>query len=246
MRVKSIFSGSWAIFLLAALAMPALAENARLPYRMLFNAEITRARLNRAHTNLFVVLTMQSTQPDVKTSDLTVYIDSKSGRIPVEVNPAGEFDVPVRDDLLSEDPWVIVNQPKGTMKLDWKVALVPGRLTNSMSYARLMGPLRESEQVQQEIRRAFSGGPPRPVAGLKLTFPARRSQPGGHHSRQGRRPKNRSERSAGYNPAAGDGPAGGRPGNNAVQHPRRGGNHLSAGKRVKRNRTRLAMAGVLA
>ena len=58
-------------------------------------------------------MVMQSTLPDVKSSDLAVYIESKSGKIPVEVRTAGDFAVPMRDDLLAEDPWLITNQPRG-------------------------------------------------------------------------------------------------------------------------------------
>lgn len=154
------------------LAQPVAAENARLPYRLLYTAEMTRANLNRSHTNLVVVLTMKSTQASVKRSDLEVYIDSKSGKLPIEISPTGQFRLPFQEDLMAENPWVIVNQPKGTMKLDWEVALLPGRLTNSLHYARLMGPVRESEQVQEEIRRSFANGPRQMVTGLKLTFPS--------------------------------------------------------------------------
>jgi len=172
MNVKPIFCGSCAALWLSVLAGPALAENARLPYHQLYNAQKAQADLNHAHTNLLVVLTMQSTLPGVKTSDLAVYIEAKAGKIPIEIGAAGDFTIPMRDNLLAEDPWIITNQPKGTMKLNWKVGVIPGRITHSVHYARLMRPVRESEDVQEQIRRFFPGSPRLAVTGLKLTFPA--------------------------------------------------------------------------
>jgi len=172
MNVKQILNGGGAALLLFALAGPALAENARLPYHQLYNAQKARADLNRAHTNLLVVLTLQSTLPDVKSSDLAVYIEARAGKIPVEIGAAGDFTIPLRDDLLAEDPWIIINQPKGTMKLNGQVGVIPGRITHSVHYARLMRPVRESEEVQEQMRRFFPGAPRLAMTGLRMTFPA--------------------------------------------------------------------------
>jgi hypothetical protein len=188
MNVKPIFYGSCAALWLVILAGPVLAENARLPYHQLYNAQKTQADLNRAHTNLVVVLTLQSTLPNVKTSDLAVYIQARSGKIPLAIGTAGDFTIPMRDDLLAEDPWIITNQPKGTMKLNWRVGVVPGRLTHSVHYARLMRPVRESEDIQDQIRRFFPGSPRLAVSGLKLTFlPAQQKAVVVIHARDGDR-----------------------------------------------------------
>jgi hypothetical protein len=172
MNVKSIICGSCAALVLSALAGPALAENARLPYHLLYNAQRASADLSRAHTNLLVVLTLQSTLPNVRTSDLAAYIEARAGKIPIEIGAAGDFTLPMRDDLLAEDPWVIINQPKGTMKLNGQVGVIPGRITHSVHYARLMRPVRESEEVQEQMRPFFPGSPRLTMTGLKLTFPA--------------------------------------------------------------------------
>ena len=156
--------------MLSVLAGPVLAENARLPYHQLYNVQKAQADLNHAHTNLVVVMIMQSTLPAVKTSDLAVYIETKAGKIPIEVGAAGDFAVPMRGDLLAEDPWIITNQPKGTMKLNWKLGVIPGRITKSVHYARLMRPVRDSEEVQEQMRRYFPGSPRLTMTGLKLTF----------------------------------------------------------------------------
>jgi hypothetical protein len=170
MRVKSIFCGVGAAWSLWASAGAARADNARLPYHLLYEAQKTRTELNQAHTNLLIVLTVQSTRPGVKTSDLILYIDAKGGPIPIQVGAAGDFVIPLRDDLLEEDPWIVVNQPKGTMKLNWEVGLVPGRLARSLRYARLMRPVAESQVVQEQVRRFSPGSPRLAATGLRMAF----------------------------------------------------------------------------
>jgi hypothetical protein len=88
----------------------------------------------------------------------------------VPIRSAGDFTIPMRDDLLAEDPWIITNQRKGTMKLDWQVGVVPGRIEKTLRYARLMGPVRDSEQIQRQMREFFPGSPRLTVTGLKMTF----------------------------------------------------------------------------
>jgi hypothetical protein len=171
MNVKPNLSRICAALVLFALAGPALAENARLPYRQIYNAQKAQAAVNLAHTNLLVVMVMKSTLPGVETSDLVVYIETKTEKIPVEIGPTGDFTVPLRDDLLAEDAWIITNQPKGTMKVNSQICVILGSITNSVHYARLMRPVRDSEEVQEQMRRFFPGSPRLTMTGLKLTFP---------------------------------------------------------------------------
>jgi hypothetical protein len=171
------FKPIFVALLLLAPAGPALADNARLPYHLVYTIQKAQANINDAHTNLLLALTMQSTSPEIKTADLSVYIDAKAGKIPVEMGPGGDFAVPLRDDLLAENPWIVVNQPKGTMKLNWQAAVLPGKFTHSIRYARLMRPVRDSGDVEEQMRRYFPGSPERTVTGLNLTFPSTDQNP---------------------------------------------------------------------
>src|ERR1035441_4301797 len=58
------------------------------------------------------------------------------------------------------------------MKLNWQVGVIPGRIAKSIHYARLMRPVRECEDVQEQMRRFFPGSPRLTMTGLKLTFPS--------------------------------------------------------------------------
>jgi hypothetical protein len=118
---------------------------------------------------------MRSTQPEVKYSDITASIQAKSGPIPVPIGPDGVFSVPLRDDLLAEDPWILVNQPRGTMELKWRAGLAASlarQMTNAAHYGPLMRVVRECDVVQESMRQFFPNAPRLTAVGVRLTFPA--------------------------------------------------------------------------
>jgi hypothetical protein len=159
---------------LVCLAPPAAwAEDARLPYHLLRGMQMAQLEMSRGHTNLAIVLQMRSTLPDVKYSDITAYMDAKAGKIPVPIGAAGSFAVPLREDLSAEDPWIIVNQPKGTMILSWQAGLAPAlvrQMTNALHYGPLMRVVRECDEVQESMRQFFPGAPRLTAVGLRLIF----------------------------------------------------------------------------
>jgi hypothetical protein len=151
----------------------AAAENARLPYHEIRQIQQAQAALSRDHPNLALVLTMRSTLPNVKYSDIQAYVDAKSGRIPIPVGANGAISLPAREDLQTENPWVIINQPKGTMELNWHAGLSPAlarSLTNSVHYGPLMRAVRECDDVQDKMRQFFPAAPRLTMVGLKLAF----------------------------------------------------------------------------
>ncbi len=143
------------------------ADPARIPYSVVCQIQKSQAKVSQAYTNLQIVLRMRSIQPGIKPEDLRVFIDSKEGPIDVKLDSGGNFSVPVRDSLLNENPWIMVNQPKGTMKLEWNVGVIV-HPTAGMRYGDLMRPLQDVQAVGREIAR---GGSTLTVHGLKLTFP---------------------------------------------------------------------------
>jgi hypothetical protein len=171
MRAHAVPRGVFALILLVQL--PALAENARLPYHHLYDIQKIQAGLCQVHTNLQIILQLQSALPNVKTSDLEVYLDSKSGKIPVAIGADGEIEMPLRDDLLAEDPWLVTNQPKGTMELNWQAGLarsIVRQMTNAIHYGLVMGALHDCEEVQAGMRQFFPDTPKWTMAGWKIIF----------------------------------------------------------------------------
>lgn len=168
--------------------LQAAAEPARLPYELIYRIQETEASLSRSFTNLEMQLRLSSTLPEVAISNLAVYIDSKDGRIPVQLNPAnGSFSLPMRDSLVTEGAWVVANQPKGTMKFEWymglKVSEVP---TNGVHYRDLMRPLKALEVIRGEMEK-IPGSPPLAIFGLKLIFPPEKEAAVVVHAKSGDR-----------------------------------------------------------
>jgi hypothetical protein len=171
MTVKTVQS-VWLTVLLLAPCL-ARAEDARLPYHELCRIQKKQLELGRLHTNLVLVLQMSSTNPNVNYSNITAAIDAKSGRIPIRIGAEGVFSVPLREDLAAEDPWIIVNQPRGTMQLSQRTGLAPAvtrQMTNAIHYGPLMRLVRECDEVQEAMRQFFPGAPRLTAVGLRLTF----------------------------------------------------------------------------
>jgi len=147
------------------------ADQARIPYELIYRIQKTEAGLSRSFTNLNMFLRMSSTLPNVGIRDLVVYIDSKDGRIPVALDPTnGGFSLPMRDSLVAEGAYVVANQPKGTMNFEWyvglKIAAVP---TNGVRYRDLMRPLNALEEIRTEMEK-IPGSPSLKISGLKFIY----------------------------------------------------------------------------
>jgi hypothetical protein len=169
-------------------AVPSRAQNARLPYAQLYQMQRVQNELSGAYTNLVVNLRMEPVSTNVSVGHLDAYIDAKSGRVPVKIGADGDFSVPMRDDLLAENPWIIANQPRGTMKLDWFVGLAVRPVGTSARYRTLMQVVRDCGDVRERMRQVFPGAPRGTVSGLKLTFiPGGTNAPVVIHSERGDR-----------------------------------------------------------
>lgn len=169
MRAKVLAAAAAAC--VTALAARAEGDNARLPYGPLYHMEQIQGELAHDYTNLVVILRMTPSRTGVKPQDVSVYVDAKSGKIPVKIGPEGDFSVPMRDDLLTEKPWVVTDQPKGTMKLDWGLALAVDQVTNPTHYARLMKPVKDCSYVEQRMHEVLPNTATINITGLKITFP---------------------------------------------------------------------------
>jgi hypothetical protein len=161
-----------AICALLLLTPAARAEDqARLPYELIYHMQKTEDTLALTFTNLTMFLRMTPTSPGVRTEDVTAYIDSKEGRIPVKLNPTnGNFTVPLREGLLAQNTEIVVNQPKGTMRFQWYVGLENDQLpADGIHYRDLMRPLRAVEVIRDEMAK-IPGTPPLTILGLKMLY----------------------------------------------------------------------------
>jgi hypothetical protein len=152
------------------MALPSRAENARVPYAQLYQMQRAQSELSAQYTNLLVALRMTSISTNVGPGDLDVFIDAKSGKFPVVIGQNGNFNVPMRDDWLAENPWIITNQPRGSMRIDWFLGLVLRHLTTSVRYQSLMQVVRDCGDVRKRMRQVLPSAPNGTVSGLKLKF----------------------------------------------------------------------------
>jgi hypothetical protein len=97
-------------------------ENATLPYKTLCGLVALDLKGVMGVTNQEIRLTITSKTPGVNPSDIRLYIDSRDGRIPIPLNADGTFSLPIVKTLLSENPNIVANQPKGTMELEGRLA----------------------------------------------------------------------------------------------------------------------------
>jgi len=98
-------------------------EQAKLPYAAVYQAVTMQFDEIKSMTNRQARFAMSSSLPGVRPQDIKLYIDAKTGHIPLELNSDGTFSLPLRDDLMKENPFIVANQPKGSMKLEADVTL---------------------------------------------------------------------------------------------------------------------------
>jgi hypothetical protein len=145
-----------------------------------------QAKWNRSQPDFKVVIRMSSTLTNVTWNDLKVYLETKKGNLPVKIESNGAFSVPMNEQLLEENPPIVVNQPKGTMALHWNVSFgnVPP-MKNPVKYRQLLDCLYDAQDLQDEMMRAFPGATRMTFAGLKLTFPEGKENAVVIHAREG-------------------------------------------------------------
>jgi len=92
-------------------------ERASLPYRAV--CQIAQLDFSDAtgFTNQVIRFSVASKNPDVVLSDIRMWIDAESGPIPLPIGTSGVLSLPIIPDLVEQNPSIVANQPKGTMKL---------------------------------------------------------------------------------------------------------------------------------
>jgi hypothetical protein len=107
-----------AITLMAvASAIAQKTEPSRMPYADMHRMITLNFRGMEGLTNQTVTMKITSDLPQVGPEQIKLFVDAKSGKIPIPMNPDGTFSFPVRDDLLKENPMIVANQPKGTLNV---------------------------------------------------------------------------------------------------------------------------------
>lgn len=90
-------------------------ERASIPYQ---NATLLSWVFNDSKTNSFVNVQIQSRLKGVNPSDIEPFIDSKEGKIQLNVDANGFCRIPLTDALIKENPKIISSQPRGSLTLE--------------------------------------------------------------------------------------------------------------------------------
>lgn len=172
MRSLRVWIGTAAVLAAGIGVLRAGDNDAHLPYELIYKIQQAQTRLAKTYTNLDFKVGLRSSLTNVAIVDLDVYVQTKTGKYPVPLGRKGDFSVPSRPDWVEEKAAIVVNQPSGTMILDWEYDLHGTRLsTNQMPYLDLMLGVKDFPILQAELAKEFPGFPAKAVEGLSLVFP---------------------------------------------------------------------------
>ena len=107
-------------------------EPATLPYRAVCQIAQLDFSDTTGFTNQVIRFSVASKNPDVAISDIRMWIDAESGRIPLPIGTNGVLSLPIIPDLLAQNPRIVANQPKGSMELEGFMC-VKGTFADSVS-----------------------------------------------------------------------------------------------------------------
>jgi len=125
---------------------------ARLPYAQLIR--IAQSDVKAKADAKSYKLRIQSRNPNVKPSDIKLFLDIKDKPLILPVDNDGFLEVPHTAVLVAENPDLVANQPRGSLNIfvDLEVPRVspPAIKDGKVSYQELFRPLVE---IQQEMRK---------------------------------------------------------------------------------------------
>jgi hypothetical protein len=107
-----------------------------IPYAKLYDLFERGARIKSP--NLRPIFVIASSDKAVKPGSITLTIQAKSGPIEIKIDSDGEIrSFPLTAELLKENPDVLTNQPKGTLKIGGGMGIVLPGDTLTYSYREL-------------------------------------------------------------------------------------------------------------
>jgi hypothetical protein len=130
------------------------------PYRTLCQMAQVDFKASTGFTNTQVTFTIGSKNPEVRISDISMFIDAKSGRIPLAISSNGVMALPVSEELMKENPPVVVNQPKGSLTMEVKVTVSgapSGAAIRTKDGLLRYSVLFAAENVKRQLARDLTG-----------------------------------------------------------------------------------------
>lgn len=140
-NLRHLKAATQAVALLAlvcgASASPADTTTARIPYKTIAELFDGFAKL-KAKDKVELDVRLVHAPQAKPAAPIRMQLDSKSGRRELTVDENGALvDFPLTDALRKENPWLLSNQPKGTLDLHAGLRIkYPGQLTAPLQYYR--------------------------------------------------------------------------------------------------------------
>jgi hypothetical protein len=145
-----------------------------IPYAKLYPMFARGAQIKSPHVRpIFVV---QSTDKAVKAGSISLTVQAKSGAIPLKIDPDGEIHgFPVSAELLKENPPILTNQAKGSLRIGGGIAItLPDSLT--FTFSELNGYLIEASAEMKKQAGMFLSFMVPSAKGLIFEFASPRKQ----------------------------------------------------------------------
>ncbi len=156
------------LLLLASLPGTAVAQTpgGETPYRALYGALSPSLKL-AGYSRLKPVQRIVSKNDGVAADSILVSIHAAGGIIEIRPASDGRVDFPMSDALLTENPPVRSNQPRGSLSVSVSFEIDLGS-SDSLPYAALAEGIDQAQQALGEVEPALAG---RRVAGIEFSFP---------------------------------------------------------------------------
>ncbi len=98
-------------------------EPAQLPYQQLVKiAHSDSSQPKEKLTFKKLTFTLES-NIGIPLNQITLTLQLKKGPLPIPIDPKGQFTIPFSDQLLAENPLMVSNQPSGSLKLKFTLAV---------------------------------------------------------------------------------------------------------------------------
>ena len=153
------------------LASPSLGDttNAAIPYKAM--DDLCQIAAGADQSKLLVQVFVSSRNRSVQGSDITLIIQSaKEGKVPLQISSNGQIvNFPHRKELVRENPFIVANQPKGTLNMFLRYEVPPvEELT--FKYSRLGNASAEANKMIKSQAGLLSLAAPK-SQGVVFAFP---------------------------------------------------------------------------
>lgn len=164
MLKRLCFVGSFLLALGLAAALPA-EEPGQVPYAAIYSV-LQPGLVMNDYPRLRAVQRVQSRLPEVRPAQIRIWIASAQGRLEIAVDGRGRARFPLTDALLTENPPVFSNQPRGSLNIQVSLeARLPAAPT--FPYQQVWEAIEQAQSALDRLGGDYAGAQ---VQGIEYRF----------------------------------------------------------------------------